>query len=548
MKKISTILFLLISSVAANAQVSKPTLQGMIATDFADNTSNAITAALLRSVTSTIVSSYTDWLTCTGSGGFVYYVSGTPTCLAAGLSNTFLQGGTVPSWTALTNGNLAVAGAATIKMNPTAITAIVSDYTIQGLTNLVSPNATLDLLTIYNHTTGTLQNISPAQIASSVTSGVSSVDGYTGIINGADLNILNAQSGSYSIASTDCGKTIYMTGAMGTVTLPAVAGFNTTCVVTIKNANTTRAQLMTGFPADLNIPNVTCGGSTNFCLFPTQTVAVKIVNGSWATFISPGRWRQASPEFFANPNGNDANDCLATGTLNACKTIQHAADLACFAVDAGDSNQIVQLDDGSYSGGFQVITHCLGNNSIVVQGNPSSPQNVVIQASSGGIVLAKDKGFITLNGMTLSPLANAVTPVSCGQYANIDINGPVIITNSPGGSLFAATDLCTININGNVVTIKDNASPSSAVALYNASNNARIQLNGVMTFTGTWNFTYGCFVETGAIIDLSSGSITGGTQTGQQYLSQLNAVINGGAASKCPGNTGGATQYGGQAL
>ncbi len=373
---------------------------------------------------------------------------------------------------------------------------------------------------------------------------------FSAVSSGVNANVLNAQAGNYTIATSDCGNTISASGAGTTITLPAVAGFASNCAVVVRNANATRAQILSGFPSDLQIPNVQCGGAGKTCLFPGQTVQVAIVNGAWATAVAPGRWRKASPKFYANPAGSDNNDCLATGTANACLTIQHAVDLSCFAADSGNTNQEVQLDDGTYTTGFQLVTHCLGNNTLVVTGNHGAPANVVIQSAvAGPLIYAKDKGFLAIDGMKLQPTAGGVQPLSCGQFANIDVNGPIIITQTPSGNIFTATDACTINLNV-ALTIQDTGLPSAANTLYNVANNARIQLNGVMTFTGTWNFAVAsCFAQAGGVIDLNNGSITGGTQTGTRWLSQLNGVIYGGAATKCPGTAAtGSTPTGGQAL
>lgn len=83
---------------------------------------------------------------------------------------------------AVTNAKLATMAAATIKMNPTSGSAAATDSTIQGLTNLASPNATLDFVPIYDHLTGTIKNATPAAIASAVVAGVSSINALTGAI------------------------------------------------------------------------------------------------------------------------------------------------------------------------------------------------------------------------------------------------------------------------------------------------------------------------------------------------------------------------------
>ena len=99
------------------------------------------------------------------------------------------------------------------------------------------------------------------------------------VISSVDTNTLNAQTSSYSIATTDCGKTILAgTGSTGqfTVTLPSTAGFPSNCAVLIKNGDTGSDKVLSGFPSDL-------GGT----LYPLQSFGVKIVNGGWQSFYSP---------------------------------------------------------------------------------------------------------------------------------------------------------------------------------------------------------------------------------------------------------------------
>jgi hypothetical protein len=88
---------------------------------------------------------------------------------------------TSSSVNAVTNAMRAQMAAATLKGNATAALANEADFTIQGLTNLGAPSATLDFIPIYNHVTGTIQNVTPGAIASSAVAGVSSIAGNTGV-------------------------------------------------------------------------------------------------------------------------------------------------------------------------------------------------------------------------------------------------------------------------------------------------------------------------------------------------------------------------------
>lgn len=103
MKKIFLILLVLLAlPFSAQAQSSKPSINTQIDTFFPDNAVGTITPLRLRTVMKNIVSSYVDWLSCTGSGGMVYWQTGAPRCLTIGTTGQFLSVvGGLPAWSAL---------------------------------------------------------------------------------------------------------------------------------------------------------------------------------------------------------------------------------------------------------------------------------------------------------------------------------------------------------------------------------------------------------------------------------------------------------------
>lgn len=95
------------------------------------------------------------------------------------------------------NANIAQASAVTLKGNPTNSLSNVQDFTIQGLTNLSSPDANNDKLLILDHTAGTFKYSTPGQIASSATAGVSALNSLTG-----SLTVAAGTGATVSAAST----------------------------------------------------------------------------------------------------------------------------------------------------------------------------------------------------------------------------------------------------------------------------------------------------------------------------------------------------------
>ncbi len=102
---------------------------------------------------------------------------------------------------AVTNAKAAQMAAATIKMNATGSTANAADSTIQGLTNLAAPSATLDFVPIYDHVSGTIKNVTPGAIASAGTAGVASLNTKTGALTLSVVIQKFTTSGTYTPTS-----------------------------------------------------------------------------------------------------------------------------------------------------------------------------------------------------------------------------------------------------------------------------------------------------------------------------------------------------------
>lgn len=138
-RRILAAVALLCMIAPAHAQKTKAALTSEINTNWPDNSSGAITPAILRSTVIDIVNSYVDWLTCTGSGGVVYWTGGIPTCLPAGTDGQQLTlSGGVPVWSNLASNLIAGAGLTiTGTISPTiAITNSVSPTTV-GAANAI---------------------------------------------------------------------------------------------------------------------------------------------------------------------------------------------------------------------------------------------------------------------------------------------------------------------------------------------------------------------------------------------------------------------------
>lgn len=147
--------------------------------------------------------------------------SSPPTTFVCATTTTVVHGGSPPSCSqivaadvtpnTLTNGTLAQVNASTIKGNPTSSAANVSDFTLSGLTQSLTPDTTNDMLLIWDSAANTFKKINPDTIASAAVAGVSSIAGNTGaftlstgITNTVnDIQLDKATSANYYAAATN---------------------------------------------------------------------------------------------------------------------------------------------------------------------------------------------------------------------------------------------------------------------------------------------------------------------------------------------------------
>lgn len=170
-----------------------------------------------------------------GSGGtFVTVVipttSGAPVCFSGTV-------GLVTACPGITNAQLATVPAATFKGNPTATANVAPiDFTIAGLTARGAPDANNDKLVLLNNATGAFNYVTPGQIATAATAGVSSLCSLTGALTatqvtaclnlfssslqglvpasgGGTTNFLRADGAFAAVVGSVCGQTGTITAA-----------------------------------------------------------------------------------------------------------------------------------------------------------------------------------------------------------------------------------------------------------------------------------------------------------------------------------------------
>jgi len=283
---------------------------------------------------------------------------------------------------------------------------------------------------------------------------------------GGGSGTASIKTASYTIATGDCGSTVMMgTGSTGqlTATLPSASGFTAGCLVNIKNGDTTRGKILSGFPA----------GLAGAILWPLQTVGVQVINGSWQIVSNPGRWKVPSTQTIHvdKINGNNANDGLAAGA-GAVQDAQQAWRYAVYSFHNNSSTPIIAMACG------QTHTTPLGMGGI---------------PDGTNLVQLSPDGNCSFTWNTTGPA------ITVGDLAELDIN--LTYYGSNGGMVCA----------GNTA----NAQWNGCIYLHNA---VVLDIEGTVTWIPGGNNDNFLYCDGPCEFALANGVIHSGSGTGNYYI------------------------------
>jgi hypothetical protein len=390
-------------------------------------------------------------------------------------------------------------------------------------------------------------------LTSSSTSGyvlTSNGTGFTMLPSAANSKPINAFDGmSHTVATTDCGHTVYMYGGLYTLTLPSVSGFSAPCDIAFCDGDSTIGKLTAGFPVPVF-----------YILFPLQCGQVSLLNGGWQTSIDPGSWRTSSPTLYMNSVGGSdtTNDGLAAARPFA--TIQHCYNVALAQTDSQGSPVSCHGASGAL---FSECDEMFGplprtNAYFLIQGDGagftwrcsgSVPLSVGDQASIivdniafGGTTVNPETALIHLHNIGnldfgFPGVCGAALALT-GTYDSGDADGTTdLIDNDGGGGNLgincsfawqAASTGCTnflnaaygmhVSIAGDITITSSRGCGNSAASgnMYQVSGNASLSINGDVTYVpaaGNGTYTYQVpyvVYANGTIQDNSGTTIPGG--------------------------------------
>ncbi|HEY4143179.1 MAG TPA: DUF2793 domain-containing protein [Pseudolabrys sp.] len=254
------------------------------------------------------------------------------------------------------------------------------------------------------------------------------------------------------------------------------------------------------------------------------------------TTLSAGRETlTANRTYYVRTDGSDANNGLANTSGGAFLTIQKAIDTAkqhdlCgFAVT-------IQVATGTYTVGINVTAPFLGGD-VTVQGDITTPSNVIISVSGTHCVQVSSKAALTLGGFKL------VSSSGHGIFATAD----AVVTVSGKMEFGACSSGNHLNAMTSVINVGADYTISGSAAnhVYAADGGIINDYLRTVTITGTPAFS-GSFAQgTRLGIILMFSNTFSGSATGSRYNVNNNAVMYT-AGATLPGNAVGTTSFGGQ--
>ena len=347
------------------------------------------------------------------------------------------------------------------------------------------------------------------------------------------------------------------TTGTGTITLgAAVSGFLSFSAAGVQDGNTVTYAIQDGSNSEIGRGVYTSAGTTltRSVLKSTNSNNAISLSGSAQVFITAaaedfggagGPLREllkAARTYYVRTDGSNSNDGLSNTSGGAFQTIQRAYDVIASTLDLGGQAVTIQVGNGTYTAGLSVNQPWTGGGSVTVQGDTTTPSNVLVSVTGADCFITGCPLPGTLN---IKGFEGRTTTAGC--VINHAGGGVLYFGNMKFGATVNAhvqcASGCYVNCSG-AYTISGNADRH-----WNALHGGFIQINGItVTMSGTPAFASAFVAASNTAKVESVGMTFSGSATGPRYSATTNSVINTGGAGAIyfPGNSAGSTGSGGQ--
>lgn len=239
-------------------------------------------------------------------------------------------------------------------------------------------------------------------------------------------------------------------------------------------------------------------------------------------------------------NGNDSNTGLVDSNGGAFKTAQKAIDTVS-ALDLSIYNVTISVSEGPCTENL-VFKSLVGAGSATLQGDTTTPANVVLSPASGGCLSVNNiTGLWSITGFKTISTGGAIQLLVSNAYLNI---GVMDYGNAAGSGIHI---YCGTGGRINQSAVNKTISATAFGYHFFLDNNAVFYGTGprATTLTGNPTFITYAYVTNGANLRNGVETFSGSVTSGKKYEVSQNATVESGG-NPYPGTIAGTNPTGGQ--
>lgn len=241
--------------------------------------------------------------------------------------------------------------------------------------------------------------------------------------------------------------------------------------------------------------------------------------------------------YYVRTDGADTNTGLVDSAGGAFLTIQRAFTVICAELDTAGYTITIQVRDGSYAAGINISTAWTGGSAIILTGNATNPENVIITANTAVNCSATLPAIFTVQNMSFIPSGAGSTLLGNNGIGTISYSN-IRFGATAGRQILSGTVGSIVSCAGNYAIVGNGYSHFTATTGGSIICSAK-----TITITGTPAFA-ATFAESShlGMMYIYNNSYSG-SATGARYNATTNSDIF--SAVTLPGDSAGSVATGG---